>query len=146
MIAEQIRNAFKDFVGKEKYVHFILTLYEAFPLRDRLFFWQEQLLKDFSNEFGIKPIIIENIYQIFNHCPIHNYELKKDNVPIVDGNEITSNLPYQKEKDHFPMANLNAPRDLARSNYPKYVDVVYCKKCREISKVIIEKITLHNKS
>lgn len=136
MIAKKLREAFKEFVGKEKYILFILTLYEAFPLRNKLFFWQEQLLKDFSNKFDIKLITIENIYQIFNYCPIHNYELKNDNVPIVDGNEFEPKISHQKAKELFPMANLYAPRDLTRFIYPKNIEVVYCEKCRDISKGI----------
>ena len=129
---DQIRIEFKKFVGNEKYNHFILTLYEAFPLREKLFFWQEELLKNFSNEFDIEPILFENVHEIFNHCPIHDFELKKDNVKIVDGNDIIPKISYEREKELFPMANINAPRDLERFNYPKDVDVVYCEKCREL--------------
>lgn len=130
----QIRKEFKKFVGNEKYNHFILTLYEAFPLREKLFFWQEELLKNFSNECDIEPIVNENVHEIFNHCPIHDFELKKDNVEIVDGNGISPKISYEREKELFPMANINAPRDLERFNYPKDVEVVYCEKCRELKK------------
>lgn len=63
MSAKEIRKEFEEFVGNEKYKHFILTLYEAFPLRDKLFFWQEQLLTDFSTIFDIEPISFQNIYK-----------------------------------------------------------------------------------
>ncbi|TSE03075.1 hypothetical protein [Aquimarina algiphila] len=134
MTEEQIRNGFEEFVGNKKYNHFVLTLYEAFPLRDRLFFWQKQLLKDFSDEFNIDPIMFENVHNIFNHCPVHNHELKNENVPIVDEGQILPEAFYKREKDFFPMANINAPRDLERFSYPKSVDVVYCQKCREVVK------------
>lgn len=129
---EQIRTEFKKFVGNDKYTHFILTLYEAFPLREKLFFWQEELLNKFSQEYNIEEIEYKNVYEIFNHCPIHDFELKKDTVKIVDGNDITPKTSYEKEKKLFPMANINAPRDLERFSYPKDVDVVYCEKCREL--------------
>ena len=134
MTNEEIRIGFEKFVGNKKYNHFILTLYEAFPLRNRLFFWQEQLLKDFSNKFDIELIEFRNVHQIFNYCPIHNYELKSDNVSIVDGNVVNSKVSYERKKELFPMANINAPRDLERFNYPKKVDVVYCDRCREVNK------------
>lgn len=133
MTVEEIRIGFEKFVGNDKYVHFILTLYEAFPLRDRLFFWQEKLLKDFANKFDLKPIEFVQIHKIFNHCPVHSNELKIDTVPIVDGNEINSKISNEKEKEFFPMANINAPRDLERFSYPKTVNVLYCDKCRELS-------------
>ncbi|WP_438423886.1 hypothetical protein [Aquimarina macrocephali] len=133
MTTEQIRNGFKKFIGDEKYNHFVLTLYEAFPLRGRLFFWQEELLKKFSNEFQIDQIEFENVYNIFNHCPVHNYELKNDDVSIVDG-EILPEEFYQKEKNLFPMANFNAPRNLERFRYPKSVAIVYCDKCRKVKR------------
>src|SRR5690606_36199398 len=122
----------------EKYEHFVLTLYEAFPLRDRHFFWQEQLLTEFSTQFNIEPINIENIHMIFNHCPILNSGLKNDTVPIVDGNKMDYKIPYEKEKRIFPMANIYAPRDLERFTYPKDVEVLYCEKCRKVRKKIIE--------
>lgn len=133
MTAKEFRIGFEKFVGNKKYTHFVLTLYEAFPLRNRLFFWQEQLLKDYTNKFDLEFINFSQVYQIFNHCPIHNYKLKNDNVPVVDGNIIKAKVPYKRQKELFPMANINAPRDLERFNYPKSVDVVYCHKCREIS-------------
>lgn len=134
MTNEKIRSEFEKFVGNEKYKHFILTIYEAFPLRKRLFFWQEQLLKDFTNEFDLEIIEFSKIHEIFNYCPVHNYQLKSDNVPIVDGNEINSKISYEREKELFPLANIIAPRDLERFSYPRKVDVVYCKKCRELNK------------
>ena len=132
LTAEEIRKGFEKFVGNEKYNQFVLTLYEAFPLRDKLFFWQEQLLKDYSNEFNIEPIVFETVYEIFNHCPVHNYKLKNGNMPIVDGNKIVQRVSNERAKEPFPMANFNAPRDLERFSYPKSVDVAYCEKCREI--------------
>lgn len=132
MRSEEIRKKFKDFVGNEKYEHFVLTLYEAFPLRKRLFFWQEHLLTEFSIECNIEPINFENIHKIFNHCPIHDFELKKDTVLIVNGNEMVPKISYEEEKRISPMANINASRDLERFNYPNDVDVVYCQKCREL--------------
>lgn len=133
MTIEEIRVEFEKFIGNEKYIHFVLTLYEAFPLRNRLFFWQEQLLEDFTHKFDLEIIEFKKVHQIFNHCPIHNYQLKSDNVPIVDGNEINSKISYERAKELFPMANIIASRDLERFSYPKTVDVVYCDKCRELS-------------
>lgn len=133
LTVEEIRIGFEKFVGNEKYNHFILTLYETFPLRERLFFWQEELLNDFANKFNLEPIEFRQIHKIFNHCPVHSYELKNDTVPIVDGNEINSKIINEREKELFPMANINAPRDLERFSYPKTVNVVYCDKCRDLS-------------
>lgn len=128
MSIPEIRQRFKEFIGNEKYVHFVLTLYESFPLRDKLFFWQEQLLSDFSNSFDFEPIGIDEIYDVFDQCPVHNCTLKNDTVPIVDGNGIVSK---GISKDLSPLANTNAPRDLERFRYGKVIDVLYCPKCRQ---------------
>lgn len=135
MTSGELRTEFEKFAGLEKYIHFVLTLYEAFPLRKKLFYWQEQLLNDFSNKFVIEPITIESALVIFNHCPIHNYKLINEKVAIVDGNKIVQKVSYKTSQEYFPMANINAPRDLDRYNYPKNVEVMYCEKCREAKEI-----------
>ncbi len=124
------RKKFMEFVGKEKYIEFVLTLYETFPLRDKLFFWQEQLLKKFSNEFNLRTIEFNELYSIFNNCPIHDNVLKEGVVPIIDGNTYKPVLPYEKEKEIYPMANDIAPRNLEMMDYPESVEVFYCPQCR----------------
>ncbi len=108
---EEIRIDFKEYVGIDKYKHFVLTLYEAFPLRERLFFWQEELLTKFLPKIDIEPINYENVHKIFDHCPVHELELQNDTVLIVDGNELVPKISYNRKMELFPMANINAPRD-----------------------------------
>ncbi|RZS93932.1 hypothetical protein [Aquimarina brevivitae] len=132
MTYEEIRIEFEKFVGNEKYNHFILSLYDTFPLKKRLLFWQESLLKDFFNKYDLETIEYEQIYRIFNRCPVHHYKLKHDTVTIIDGNEVNSTISYRKEKNLFPMANIYAPRDLNRFSYPKKVNVVFCSRCRKV--------------
>jgi hypothetical protein len=134
MTNNNIRKEFANNIGKEKYIHFVLTLYEAFPLRNKLFFWQEQLLSNFSRKFDIPQISVSNIYEIFNHCPIHDYELIKDTVPVVDGNRANTNLTQTKEL--CPLANIDAPRNLEMFDYSESIEVLYCTICREIRKTL----------
>ena len=124
------RIKFIEYVGKEKYKDFVLTLFEAFPIRDRLFLWQEQLLVKFSSDLNLPSIKFEDVYSIFNHCPIHDIELKEDTVPIIDGSNIKSVIPYEKQLEISPMANVDAPRNLEMQDYPESVEVFYCFQCR----------------
>ena len=78
-----------------------MTLYEVFPLREKLFFWQEELLHNFSQENNIERIRYKNVYEIFNHCPIHDFELKKDTVKIVDGNDVNPKHHTTEKKNSF---------------------------------------------
>ncbi|UKN00202.1 hypothetical protein K6119_10705 [Paracrocinitomix mangrovi] len=132
MTPEEIRTRFQEFVGDEDYINFVLSLYDRFPRPENLHLWQEKLLTDFSNKFGTDPINTTDVYKIFSHCPIHDFELKPDKVVIVNGNEIAASIPYEKERELFPLANVNAPRDLDRFEYPESVEVVYCERCREV--------------
>jgi len=58
------RIKFIEYVGKEKYKDFVLTLFEAFPIRDRLFLWQEQLLVKFSSDLNLPSIKFEDVYSM----------------------------------------------------------------------------------
>jgi len=135
-----IRKQFVEVFGFEKYKQFVLTLYEAFPVRDRLFFWQEQMLKNLSEHFNIRPITYEEVYLIFNQCPLHNAELKRDIVPIVDGNNCQDMKFTEIDNSSFPLSNVIAPRDLERFNYPEELEVYYCHDCRktQMDKIVEE--------
>ncbi len=131
---EDIRTAFEEFAGTEKYRHFVLTLYEAFPLRDQLFFWQEELLGEFSKHFKRHVIQHSEVYKIFNHCPVHKGQLKSDTVAIVDGSKASHRIPYSLQEEFFPLAHVDAPRNLEMFVYPENIDVLYCEACRKTRK------------
>lgn len=130
MSSDFIRKKFIEIFGREKYKEFILTLYESFPIRNKLFFWQEQLLIKLSLELNRKQIDFKEVFSIFNHCPIHNVELKKDTVPIRNGVNIIRDISFVKELELFPLANVEAFRNSELTNYPENIDVLYCPKCR----------------
>ena len=137
MTDEEIRVKFRELFGEDKYKHFVLSIYQCYPWKnlDRLFYWQLDLLTEFASKHGIEPIGIENLRGIFTLCPVHNSELKVDTIPIVDGNKIIRNESYYNhEKEKFPMAYVNAPRDLERMTYPENIEKVYCEKCRNVKK------------
>ncbi|MFD2566732.1 hypothetical protein [Pseudotenacibaculum haliotis] len=131
---KEIRTEFEEFVGTEKYRHFVLTLYEAFPLRDQLFFWQEELLEEFSTHFKRHVIQHSEVHKIFNHCPVHKVQLKSDTVAIVDGSKASHRIPYSLQEEFFPLANVDAPRNLEMFEYPEDIDVLYCEQCRKTRK------------
>lgn len=131
MTSDSIRHSFIETFGDEKYEEFVLSLYEAFPLREKLLFWQDKLLDGFFKDLNIQRPILEEVYSIFGHCPMHDTALKKDNVPIINGNAYTDHLTLREERKLFPFANVHAPRDLDRFEYPERIDVLYCSKCRE---------------
>ena len=132
MSSDFIRLKFIDKYGKTKYIEFVLSLYDYFPRRDTLFFWQEKLINDLSNELGFKKIDIEKVYKTFNFCPLHDIELLKDNIPIVNGNNYKDPFDLTLRKQLFPLANTNAPRNLDQFSYPNTIDVFYCPTCRQI--------------
>jgi len=130
MSSNIIRKKFIENYGREKYKEFVLTLYESFPIRTRLFFWQEQLINKLSLELHLQQIDIEEVFSIFNHCPIHDVKLKEDTVCIVDGSNIQRDISIDKELELFPMANTKAFRNLELRNYPEKINVLYCPNCR----------------
>jgi hypothetical protein len=136
MSSNGIRSEFIEKFGKAKYDEFVLSLYEAFPLRERLFFWQEKLLEQLFNYLGIPLPTLKEVYSIFNHCPIHDIELKEGNVPIINGNDRKYNFLLIEQIKLFPLANINAPRDLDRFEYPETINVLYCPQCRIVESSI----------
>jgi len=135
-----IRNKFIEMFGEEKYVEFVLSLYESFPLREKLFFWQGQLLKELCNDLKLHSINFEETYMIFNHCPIHDMELKSDFVPVLNGNRFENPISPFEEKKSFPLANTCALRDCERFKYPENIEILYCPDCRNERSVRIEKL------
>jgi hypothetical protein len=131
-----IRKKLIELFGNEKYVEFVLSLYESFPKRDRLFFWQEQLLAEFNKYLNHKQLDYEEVYLIFNFCPIHDLELGKDFVPVINGNRFKSDISSLDEKKFFPLANIYALRDLDNIKYPDKIEVVYCANCRNERSII----------
>ncbi len=109
MTKKEIRNELEQFIGTEKYIHFILSLYESAPRRERLLFWQEEILNEFTKSAQVEPIGFDSLYSIFNCCPIHKKTLKQEEVLIVNGNYNNSKIPYGIEKKTMPLANINAP-------------------------------------
>lgn len=137
MTNDKKRIRFRELFGEVKYKNFVLSIYESYPWTnlERLFYWQMDFLSEFESKYGIEPIGIENLREIFTQCPVHHFELKVDIIPIVDGKKILRNESYYKaEKENFPLAYVNAPRDLERMTYPENIKKVYCEKCREAKK------------
>jgi len=132
MTSDVIRLKFITKYGEDKYQEFVLSLYEAFPRPDSLKFWQEKLINELIKELNFHQLSLEEVYNIFNYCPIHNVELLGDNVPIINGMELKEPLDFNLRKQLFPLVNINAPRDLDRFEYPKSIDIYYCPVCRDI--------------
>ncbi len=131
MSPDLIRYKFIEKFGRVEYKEFVLCLYEAFPLRDRLSFWQEQLIEKIFNDLNIPQPTIGEVYSVFNYCPIHDVKLNADIVPIIDGNKMDSALSHREEEKRYPLANVIAPRNLDWFKYPENVEILYCFICRE---------------
>ncbi len=144
MDRKTIREKFVEMYGQEQYNRFVLTLYDSFPLRDKLFYWQEQMLNDFCEEINLEMIDYENTYSVFNQCPLHGDELNMEIVPIVDGNTYPDLGLYQTSSNLFPLSNVNAPRDLERFSYPEEVEVYYCEECRKVRLALLAELVLKN--
>lgn len=132
MEPKDIRAKFIEIYGYDKYKELVLSLYQSFPLINKLAFWQEQLLNNLSSNLNRQNFKISEIFSIFNHCPIHDQILKEDIVPIVDGNSYQVELLFETEIKLRPFANTIAPRNLNFGNFPKELKVYYCPDCRKV--------------
>ncbi len=129
---EHLRIKFINRFGAEMYRKFVLGLYGSFPLRENLFYWQEKLLADLMGEIKVGSIQSNEVYSIFDQCPVHHVQLQNDTVKIVDGTTYQTILPYGEVLELFPMAHVDAPRNTDMFSYPETVEVLYCSKCREV--------------
>jgi hypothetical protein len=91
-------------------------------------------------ELGIQKIDLDETHKIFNYCPLHDIELITDNVPIVDGENYKGTFEFSSSRQLFPLANINAPRDLSRFDYPQNLNIHYCVICRQIQVTKISQI------
>lgn len=130
MTPETIRSKFILKYGSSKYIEFVLSLYEAFPFRSRLFYWQEQLMESLFAELSVITPTVQEVYSIFSHCPIHNIQLKTDIIPVVNGNVLYTDSDLQKKNKENPLANTIAPRNLDHFVYPTEIEVWFCSECR----------------
>lgn len=131
MTSNFVRSKFIEKYGEAKYKEFVLSLYDIFPRADNLLFWQEKLIVELTKELGLSQPNTDDVFNIFNYCPVHNVELLDDNVPIINGMELKEPLDINLRKQLFPLANVNAPRYLDRFEYPKSIDIKYCPSCRD---------------
>lgn len=78
-----VREAFRSFVGDEKFRKFVRAVNTS--RRDRLLYWQEQLWQQFSAEQPMMELPAASIREVFQFCEIHGCELERDTIPIKNG-------------------------------------------------------------
>jgi hypothetical protein len=72
MNAAEIRRAFAEFCGVDRYRQFVATIWSKAIAKQRLVFWQEQLWREFSSSAASPlPASFEEIQRVFRVCPRH---------------------------------------------------------------------------
>jgi len=132
MNARQNLTTLKAIYGSERAAKFLLKLQRSSVAIGRLYYWQEQMLSAFNSETGAELKTLEDALQAFNICPVHEEELRLDNVPILYG---TRRPPSPEDASHadqtYPFANLAAYGPCWTEQATHKV-VRFCSACREL--------------
>jgi hypothetical protein len=104
MDVANVRGLFRDFAGEDRYREFVRTLNRVSLRKGRLFFWQEQLWREFvANAPGV-PTSEQEVMDMFRVCDVHGDGLETssgdDSSP-----EIRDTPEYDRVRDTlFPFA------------------------------------------
>lgn len=72
MNAAEIRRAFADFCGTDRYRQFVSAIWSKAIPKQRLVYWQEQLWREYSkSSSSILPTSFVELYEVFRVCPRH---------------------------------------------------------------------------
>jgi len=131
MNVRQNLNALKAIYSSERATEFLLKLQRSSAAIGRLYYWQEQMLSAFNSGTGAELKTLEDALQAFNICPVHEEELRLDNVPILYG---TRRPPSPEDVSHaaqtYPFANL-AAYGPCWTEQATHKAVRFCSACRE---------------
>ena len=75
MDAATLRISFRDFAGQDRYRKFVRTINRQCRTNGRLFFWQEQLWREFLTRVSEAPASEGEIMNLFRVCDIHDCDL-----------------------------------------------------------------------
>src|SRR5688572_29791891 len=72
----EVRTAFREFAGEERFREFVRAVSQRCPEKGRLFFWQEQMWGEFVSTVAGVGTCQDEILRIFRICDVHGCELE----------------------------------------------------------------------
>jgi hypothetical protein len=107
MHAADVRVSFRDFAGQERYRRFVRTLNRECRRKQRLFFWQEELWRQFVASTPGAPTDEATIMNTFRICDVHGCDLEA--LPCTDLSPRPDEIRHTAEFDEahkalFPLA------------------------------------------
>ena len=104
MNAADVRASFREFAARDRYRKFVRSLHREGRRKGRLFYWQEQLWREFLSNVPGAPTSQGSILDTFRICDVHDCDL----VPP-PGNDPPPGNRHTPEYDHvqdslFPIA------------------------------------------
>ena len=106
MNAAEIRRAFADFCGIDRYRQFVAAIWSSAIPKQRLIYWQEQLWREFAESRSAPvPSAFGELLAIFELCPRHLEPLH-----VVDGRQFDAiatsrqGIPEDVRDDLYPFA------------------------------------------
>jgi hypothetical protein len=94
MNAPEIRVAFRNFVGEDRYGRFVRQIVRDTPTAHQLRFWQDRVWREFVEVARDVPTKLPDIREIFLQCYVHDQPL--DASPVWHNQPV---LPWPKMKD-----------------------------------------------
>lgn len=102
-----------------------------------MLFWQEEMWKQVQDQLNVRITDFNTIAVFFQHCHVHDEELKQQRVPVVFGTRHITGAHLEAMESMFPHASevyfgpcWEAP--------PSHREVLYCDACRVAKKRWLE--------
>src|SRR5215475_3770994 len=76
MDAHDVKTAFRKFAGEERFRKFVRAVSQRCPGKGRLFFWHEQLWREFVASAPGAPTSQDEILKAFRICDVHGCDLE----------------------------------------------------------------------
>ncbi|MBX3418747.1 MAG: hypothetical protein KF851_14165 [Pirellulaceae bacterium] len=140
MKSKLLRESFRSYAGDEKYRRFIRALNTASQNAVQLRYWQDVLWTGFASTVPDCPCDYSTIQQLFAVCELHDCDLLTDTVlaPYSQLRHSRTQSPDTGlqagtiDNDKYPYPGWPVSPDDWPPHENKFVDVLYCPKCREL--------------
>jgi len=125
--SNDIRKLFKEFLDNdERFLKFTDSVQEV---KGRLYFWQEGIWEDFTNQYPNVSRDFADIVTIFRYCQLHDVELLSEKTKVFHGNMDYCSRQLAIEAKKFPCHGRRTISSEGGS-MPDYVTRWYCPICR----------------
>ena len=127
----EIRYAFHDFVGAERYRKFV-SMVPSTADGNRLKFWQERAWESFTTEHPQLTLDFAGIVDLFRICHLHGNPLTQRLVPVQHGCVDFAPEYWQTRNELHPCSPMpfisTEGRDIAETELP----IWFCTECEQI--------------